>query len=69
MSKINQILTQCKEGDLHSLKWLEKRGVSQRLAYKYANDLDSLERAEAGIYKRVGENINWMGVVHLISCR
>ncbi len=67
MSKINQILTEWKEGDLHSLKWLRSRGISQRLAYKYADKLKALERVGPGIYKRVGEPINWMGVIRLFQ--
>jgi hypothetical protein len=67
MSKINKILTEWKEGDLHSLKWLKERGVGQRLAYKYADELNSLEKVGPGVYKRVAEPINWMGVVRLFQ--
>jgi hypothetical protein len=67
MSKINQILTEWRPGDLHSLKWLGERGVGQRLAYKYADELNSLEKIGPGIYKRVGEEISWMGVIRLFQ--
>ncbi len=67
MSKINKILTEWREGDLHSLRWLEQRGVGQRLAYKYADELNSLERVGPGVYKRVAEPINWMGAVRLLQ--
>lgn len=66
MSKINQILIEWTPGDLHSLKWMKERGVPQNLAYQYY-EKGSLDKIGPGIYKRSGEQANWMGAIRLLQ--
>ncbi|WP_127716724.1 type IV toxin-antitoxin system AbiEi family antitoxin domain-containing protein [Halobacteriovorax sp. HLS] len=66
MSKINQMLIEWVKGDLHSLKWMKKRGVPQNLAYLYYKK-GSLDKIGPGIYKRKGESASWMGAVRLLQ--
>jgi len=66
MSKINQILTQWLPGDIHSLKWLGKKNVSQSVAYEYFQN-GSLEKHGPGIYSRKNEKLKWAGGVRLLQ--
>ena len=66
MSKINQILTEWKPGDLHSLSWLKDKGIAQNLAYQYHKN-GSLKKLGPGIYARSNEQLNWMGGVRLLQ--
>ena len=64
--KINQMLIEWLPGDVHSLRWLSERNVSQNLAYLYAKK-GSLQRIGPGIYHRAGENVNWLGGIRLLQ--
>lgn len=66
MSKINQILIKWIPGDIHSLKWMKKQGVTQNLAYLYYKK-GSLDKIGPGIYKRQGEKASWMGAIRLLQ--
>ncbi len=52
--------------DIHSLKWMNERGVPQNLAYQYYIK-GSLDKIGPGIYKRKGEQASWMGAVRLLQ--
>lgn len=66
MNKINQILIEWKPGDLHSLKWLKKRGIPQNLAYHYFTN-GILDKLGPGIYSRKNEKPKWQGGVALLQ--
>ena len=66
MSKLNQILIEWVPGDVHSLSWLEKRHVSSSLAQAYHKN-GALSRISSGIYKRAGEQADWIGAIRLLQ--
>ena len=65
MSKLNQVLLDWKQGDIHGLEWFRARGVDQRLAYYY-ND-NYLEKIGPGVFARKGDEVNPYGVVRFIQ--
>jgi hypothetical protein len=66
MSKINQVLLDWKQGDIHGLEWLGARGVNQRLAYSYFED-GYLVKIGPGVFVRKGDEINPYGVVRFLQ--
>lgn len=66
MQKIAKILTEWIPGDLHSLQWFRRRGIEQRLAYKYYSG-GTLKKVGPGIYARSKEPLDWVGGVRLLQ--
>ncbi len=66
ISKINKILQLWPPGTLATLDWFEKNSISQRLAYKY-EESGWVERLAPGVYKRVGDKVDWQGGVYALQ--
>ncbi len=65
-TKLNQLLIEWKSGDLHSLKWLKEKGVTQNAAYGYFQN-GALEKHGPGIYSRKNEKLKWTGGLRLLQ--
>ncbi len=66
MSKLNQALSNWNKGELHSLQWLSKFGVSPRAANKYFAS-GSLKKIAPGIFARPNDQITWQGIVSVLQ--
>lgn len=66
MSKLNQILLDWKQGDIHGLEWFRARGVDQRLAYFYYSD-GYLDKIGPGVFARKGDEVSPYGVVRFLQ--
>lgn len=62
MSRLNQALNNWNKGELHSLAWLSKFGISPRVANKYYAR-GSLNKVAPGIFSRPHDQITWHSVV------
>lgn len=65
-SKINQILTKWLPGDVHTLRWFEKKGVSQRVAYGYSES-HSIQKIGAGAFCLPDDKISWFGATRAMQ--
>ncbi|SME95109.1 type IV toxin-antitoxin system AbiEi family antitoxin domain-containing protein [Pseudobacteriovorax antillogorgiicola] len=66
MSRLNQALSNWNKGELHSLQWLSKFGVSPRSANKYFAS-GSLKKIAPGIFARPNDQISWQGIVNVLQ--
>jgi hypothetical protein len=66
MLKVNQIISEWKEGDIHGLEWLRSRGISQRLAYKYFES-GYLKKISSGVFVKANDKINPFAVIRYLQ--
>lgn len=66
MLKINQIISEWRDGDIHGLEWLRDRGVSQRLAYKYFES-GYLRKIASGVFIKNKDKLNPFAVVRYLQ--
>ena len=66
MSKLNKVLLDWKQGDIHGSDWLRTREVDQRLAYSYFEN-GYLEKIGPGVFARKGDELNPYGIVRFIQ--
>ena len=66
MSKINQILLEWENEDIHGLTWLRDRGVDQRLAYSYYED-GYLEKLGPGVFVRKRDNVSPYALIRFLQ--
>ena len=59
-SKINQILAKWLPGDVHTLKWFEENGVSQRVAFGYSESR-SIQKIGVGAFSLPDDELSWLG--------
>lgn len=65
-SKINQILTKWLPGDVHTLRWFEENGVSQRVAYGYSES-HAIQKIGAGAFSLPDDELSWLGAVRAMQ--
>lgn len=65
-SKINQILAKWLPGDVHTLRWFEKNGVSQRVAYGYSES-HSIQKIGAGAFCLPDDKLSWVGAIRAMQ--
>jgi hypothetical protein len=65
-SKINQILAKWLPGDVHTLRWFEENGVSQRVAFGYSES-HSIQKIGAGAFSLPGSELSWLGATRAMQ--
>ncbi|OFZ63512.1 MAG: hypothetical protein A2577_06500 [Bdellovibrionales bacterium RIFOXYD1_FULL_36_51] len=66
MSKLNQILLDWSNEDIHGLVWLRDRGVEQRLAYSYYED-GYLEKLGPGVFVRKKDDVSPYALIRFLQ--
>lgn len=67
MTKITKILSQWKDGDLHSLKWFRLFDIEQRTVYEYYKN-KTIDKIGPGIYKKTNtDTIYWQNGIRLLQ--
>lgn len=66
MSKINQILGEWQQGDVHTLTWFLSRGVQQRTAFKYSES-GALKKIGVGVFARPLDRLSWLGAIRAMQ--
>lgn len=66
MSKINKILAKWLSGDVHTLRWFERHGVSQRVAYGYSKS-GALRKIGPGVFSLPDDKLDWRGAVRALQ--
>lgn len=66
MLKINQILMNWNNGDVHGLEWLSNYGVDRKLAFKYCKS-GYLEKVASGVYIKANDRPNPYAVIRYLQ--
>lgn len=66
MSKINKILAKWLPGDVHTLRWFERHGVSQRVAYGYSKS-GAILKIGPGVFSLPDDKLDWRGAVRALQ--
>lgn len=62
MTRINKMLAKWLPGEIHTLRWFEKRGASQRVAFGYSKS-GALRKIGSGVFSLPDDPLNWLGAV------
>jgi hypothetical protein len=65
-SKINHFMVSAPSGVVLTAAWLEKHGVSSKLAWWYVHS-GLLEKLGTNAYKKAGDNITWEGAINALQ--
>ncbi|OFZ29016.1 MAG: hypothetical protein A2622_13055 [Bdellovibrionales bacterium RIFCSPHIGHO2_01_FULL_40_29] len=65
-SKINQLITAWPDGAIMTTAWLEKKGLTRQLLYKYKQS-GWIEGIGPGAYKKMDDSISWLGGVEALQ--
>lgn len=60
------MLLDWKDGDVHSLAWLNKRGIDRKMAYKYGQS-GYIEKLGGGVYLKGNGKKNWMAIISALQ--
>ncbi len=66
MTKINKILAKWLPGDVHTLRWFESHGISQRIAYGYSKS-GALRKIGPGVFSLPDDKLNWRGAIRAMQ--
>lgn len=66
MLKVNQMLINWKDGDIHGLEWLSSHGVDRKLAHKYCKS-GYLEKLSSGVFIKANQVPNQFAVIRYLQ--
>lgn len=61
--KLNQILLEWRDGEVHTMKWFKAHGISQQSVSKYHKS-GLLEKLRGGAYIKARDNKNWLAAIY-----
>jgi hypothetical protein len=66
MKKINRMLLEWGESEVHGLTWLEQRGITGKMAYKYCQS-GYLQKLGGGAYLKGQSKKEWMALLSMLQ--